>query len=128
MNERVERELQILREAGQKAQLVEGSRLLVIYHDLPTAAEPEVTDVAVPVPNSYGASPIDLAGLPSDSPLLPRLKGGNNLQFDAEADGRTWRFASYHPYGGGHGATWDPMKEGYHTYLGYILSWLQNLQ
>ena len=69
--ERIERELAILGEGCQIAQLITSSgRTLVLYRNVPTSGPrfslPEVTDVIVPVPPGYPAALIDLAGLPLD--------------------------------------------------------------
>jgi hypothetical protein len=128
--ERIERELTLLRSGGLVVELVEGGRPIVLYRTGPTGAErlglPAVTDVVVPVPDGYPASMIDLAGLPADSPLLPRLKGGQNNQGELAADGRQWRLASYHPHNGGGGPPWDPSRHGFHTYFDQIVAWLHH--
>ena len=128
--ERIERELTLLRSGGLVVELVEGGRPIVLYRNVPTGAErlglPAVTDVVVPVPDGYPASMIDLAGLPADSPLLPRLKGGQNNQGELAADGRQWRLASYHPHNGGGGPPWDPSRHGFHTYFDQIVAWLHH--
>ena len=126
--ERIERELGLLREGGQVAELIENGTAVVIYRDVPTDGArhglPPGTDVVVPVPSGYAAAAIDLVGLPLGSPLLPRLKGGNNNQGQVAVDGRQWQLASYHPHNGGGGPPWDQMKHGFHTYLGQIIAWL----
>src|SRR5436305_345469 len=103
--ERIDRELAQLREGSQIAELILEPRAVVLYRDVPTDGTrlgmPEMTDVIVPVPGGYPAGLIDLAGLPVDSPFLPRVKGGQNNQGTVTADGRQWQLASYHPHNGG---------------------------
>lgn len=129
--ERILRELTILQEGNQKVQLVSAGRDYVLYRDIPTAglrfSLPTSADVIVPVPNGYPAAPIDLAGLPAGSPLLGRVKGGQNNQGVVHADGRTWQLASYHPHNNGGGGPWDQMRHGFHTYIDHLLSWLERL-
>ena len=131
--ERVESELKILAEGGCEALIAEARwqagnvGLVVIYRDLPTGGEklglPVKADVIVPVPAGYPAAAIDLAGLPADSPLLPRLRGGRNSQGILHVENMVWRLASYHPHGT-HAGPWNPSAHGFHTYWGEILSWL----
>ena len=129
--ERIERELRILREGDQAAELLENGRAVVLYRNVPTSGArhglPVTTDVIVPVPSGYPAAVIDLAGLPVGSPFLPRLKGGPNSQGIVEADGRQWQLASYHPHNGGGGPPWDQNKHGFHTYLDQIIAWLDHI-
>lgn len=126
--ERIERELARLREGGQQAELItNGSRPIVLYRNVPTAGAPEMTDVIVPVPEGHPASVIDLAGLPAGSPLIARVKGGQNNQGMVEADNRQWQLASYHPHGNGGGPAYDQNKHGFHTYFDYLVSWLNKL-
>lgn len=129
--ERIELELAKLREGSQPAEFIGGSRAVVLYRGVPTdgarlGLDP-ATDVVVPVPEGYPGSPIDLAGLPVGSPLLPRLKGGQNNQGIVTADGRQWQLASYHPHNGGGGPPWDQMRHGFHTYLDQLIAWLHHL-
>lgn len=130
-HERIKRELSYLKEGGQVAALVEGSRLCVLYRAVPAAGArfdlPETTDVIVPVPPGYPASYIDLAGLPVGSPYLPRVAGGLNPQDTVELDGRQWQLASYHPHTNGGGPPWNPMRHGFHTYLDHLIAWLAKL-
>jgi hypothetical protein len=125
------RELAILREGKQIAELVSAGRDYVLYRSVPTGglrwALPEITDVIVPVPTGYPASAIDLAGLPVGSVFLGRVKGGPNNQGTVQADGRTWQLASYHPHQNGGGGPWDQMRHGFHTYFDQLLSWLERL-
>ena len=104
---------------------------MVLYADVPTAGAtfglPRVTSVVVPVPDGYPAALIDLAGLPIDSPLLPRVKGGPNPQGVIEVDGIRYQLASYHPHTNGGGPPWDPQRHGFHTYFDHLLSWLSHL-
>jgi hypothetical protein len=129
--ERIERELRILCEGNQTADLVENGRAIVLYRNVPTNGArfglPATTDVVVPVPSGYPGALIDLAGLPVGSTLLPRLKGGPNSQGIVEADGRQWQLASYHPHNGGGGPPWDQSKHGFHTYLDQIIAWLHHI-
>jgi hypothetical protein len=129
--ERIERELLLLREGGQIAELIINSPALVLYRQVPTDGEryglPALTDVVVPVPSGYAAAAIDLAGLPVGSPLLPRLKGGGNVQGLVSVDKRRWQLASYHPHNGGGGPPWDQTKHGFHTYLDQLIAWLHRL-
>jgi hypothetical protein len=129
--ERIERELAILREGGQVAELVVNCRSVVLYRDVPTGgarlALPNSVDVVVPVPSGYPGAMIDLAGLPVGSPLLPRVKGGANNQGVIEIAGRQWQLASYHPHNGGGAPPWDQNQFGFHTYLGDLITWLDRL-
>jgi hypothetical protein len=129
--ERIERELALLRDGGQAAELITSSPAVVLYRSVPTDGAkhglPASTDVVVPVPPGYPAALIDLAGLPIGSPLLPRLKGGGNNQGTVSADGRQWQLASYHPHNGGGGPPWDQMKHGFHTYLDHLIAWLHRI-
>jgi hypothetical protein len=128
---RIEHELARLREGRFFAELVLDPRALVLYHNVPTDGEriglPSTTDVIVPVPAGYPAGLIDLAGLPVDSPFLPRLKGGQNNQGIVTVCDRQWQLASYHPHNGGGGPPWDQMRHGFHTYLDHLIAWLHHL-
>src|SRR2546422_11718601 len=113
MRERLEREIALLKEGGQRAIVsMSGGRQFVIYYDLPTDGAtlglPAFTDVIVPVPQPYPPGMIDGAGLPVGSPLLARVRGGQNNQGIVEVDGRQWQLASYHPHNGGGGAALQP--------------------
>lgn len=123
--------LALLRDGGQIAELIENGRAVVIYRNVPTMGAkfglPAATDVVVPVPPGYAASAIDLAGLPIGSPLLPRVKGGQNNQGRVTADGRDWQLASYHPHNGGGGPPWDQTKHGFHTYMDHLVAWLHQI-
>jgi hypothetical protein len=129
--ERILRELALLLEGNQIAELVSNGREFVLYRKVPTGGArlslPEFTDVIVPVPAGYPASPIDLAGLPVGSPILPRTKGGQNNQGVVEVAGINWQLASYHPHSNGGGPPWDQMRHGFHTYFDHLISWLENL-
>lgn len=126
--ERIERELTLLREGGQVAEFVAGSREVVLYRQVPSGGPrvglPATEDVVVPVPSGYPASMIDLAGLPVGSPFLGRVRGSQNNQGVVEAGGRQWQLASYHPHNGGGGPPWDQMRYGFHTYLDHLIAWL----
>jgi len=129
--ERILRELQVLLVGGQVAELVSNGREFVIYRDVPTGGArlslPSATDVIVPVPSGYPASPIDGAGLSVDSPFLPKVKGGPNSQGIVAVEGINWQLASYHPHGNGGGPPWDQVKHGFHTYFDHLISWLENI-
>jgi hypothetical protein len=129
--ERIDRELARLREGGQIAELFLNGSSAVVYRGVPTDGAkhglPTHTDVIVPVPAGYAASPIDLAGLPVGSPILPRLKGAGNNQGVLNVDGRQWQLASYHPHNGGGGPPWDQLKHGFHTYLDHLIAWLHQI-
>jgi len=131
-NERILRELGRLREGGQIAELVSNGRDFVIYRSVPTDGArfglPEATDVIVPVPAGYPASPIDLAGLPVGSPLIGRTRGSQNNQGICQAAGMNWQFASYHPHNNGGGPPWNQMVHGFDTYFDHLISWLERLQ
>ncbi len=121
---RVDLELEKLRAAGQPVTLIE-SAPAVIYRGLRTRPGYSIaaTDVLVPVPPTYPGHMIDWAYLPSDSPLIGRVKGQPQDHL-VLADGRTWRRISYHPHNGGGGPAWNPALHGFHTYAGELLSWL----
>ena|SRR5579859_1575996 len=131
-HERIERELAVLCNGGQAADLITANgRELVIYRNVPTAGAKcglaETTDVIVPVPSGYPAAMIDLAGLPVGSPFLPRVKGGQSNQGAIAADDRQWQLASYHPHNGGGGPPWDQTRHGFHTYIDHLIAWLDKL-
>lgn len=129
--ERIQRELTWLKEGRQTAELFAQSRPVVLYRNVSTDGArvglPGVTDVVVPVPDGYPASPIDLAGLPVGSPFLSRVCGGGNAQGTLTVDGRQWQLASYHPHNNGGGPPWDQNRHGFHTYLDQLLAWLFRL-
>lgn len=131
--ERIERELALLRLGGQECALfVDAPRPAVLYRNLPTRGRamglPDVVDVVVPVPSGHPAPPIDLAGLELGSALLPRVRGGQNIQGIISVDGRQWQLASYHPHSNGGGPPYDMLKHGFHTYVDHLLAWLDRLQ
>ena len=130
--ERILRELALLREGGQLADLISNGRKFVIYREVPTGGArlslPAVIDVIVPVPSGYPASPIDLAGLPVNSPFIPKVKGGPNSQGVVTIENISWQLASYHPHGNGGGPPWDQMKHGFHTYFDHLISWLEDIK
>jgi hypothetical protein len=129
---RILRELEILRAGGLRAEVRSCPErgAAVVYRAVPVtvlgsaAGGDACEDVIVPVPPGYPAGAIDLAGLPLGSPLLPRLKGGSNTQGLLTADGRTWALASYHPHQNGGGQQWNPMRDGFHTYIDHLIAWL----
>jgi hypothetical protein len=129
--ERILRELAILQEGNQVAELLTSDRDYVVYRDVPTGGArkslPSVTDVIVPVPGGYPAAPIDLAGLPQGSALLPHLKGGQNNQGVVKAGARTWQLASYHPHQNGGAGPWDQNRHGFHTYFDSLIAWLERV-
>ena len=132
MSERLEREIALLKEGGQRAIVsMSGGRQFVIYYDLPTDGAPlglpALTDVIVPVPQPYPPGMIDGAGLPLGSALLGRVRGGQNNQGVVEVEGRQWQLASYHPHNGGGGPPWNPTVHGFHTYVDHLLAWLARL-
>ena len=128
-HERIERELSLLREGGQSADLIiTGDQGFVLYYKIPANGIPHglpsSTDVIVPVPHGYPGAPIDLAGLPVGSPFLAFVKGGQNNQGTHSFNGCQWQLASYHPHNGGGGPPWDQNKHGFHTYFDYLIAWL----
>jgi hypothetical protein len=130
--DRIHRELGLLHDGGQIAELiVDCTRPVVLYRAVPTAGTrlglPAATDAIVPVPPGYPAAMIDLAGLPVGSPFLPRVRGGPNSQGIATVDGRNWQLASYHPHTNGGGPPWDQTKHGFHTYFDHLVAWLYRL-
>lgn len=127
--ERIERELTILQEGGQRADLIiVGDLAYVLYHEIPTGGTrhglPHSTDAIVPVPSGFPGAPIDLAGLPVGSPFLALVKGGQNSQGIHSVEGREWQLASYHPHNGGGGPPWDQIEHGFHTYIDHLIAWL----
>lgn len=129
--DRVVSELERLHSDGIVAELHRDPRAIVLYRDVPSDGArlglSATIDVAVPVPDGYAQSLIDLAGLPAASPLFARVKGGNNPQGDVVVSGVTYRFASYHPHNGGGGPSWNPLRHGFHTYYDQLIAWLHAL-
>jgi len=122
--ERILRELGILRDSGQPADLVLTPRPAVIYRNLPVLGSPESkTDVLVPVPSGYPGAMIDLAFLPGGSALIGHVQG--QAQQIENFEGRAWQQISYHPHNGGGGPPWDPTRHGFHTYIDELLPWLE---
>ncbi len=123
---RVELELMRLREGGAEVSFITAQGPAVIFHAMPTrpGSTPASTDVLVQVPSGYPGGMIDGAYLPANSPLIGRVVGSPQHQFTI--DGRGWQLISYHPHNGGGAPTWNPMKHGFHTYYGELLSWLHN--
>ncbi|MEM9420008.1 MAG: hypothetical protein AAGA25_13290 [Planctomycetota bacterium] len=99
----------------------------VIYHEL--AVKPGLpvatTDVLVVIPGGYPGQMIDGAYLPDDSPLFGLVKGSPQSNRLTALD-TAWRLVSYHPHTNGVGPAWDPSRYGFHTYLGEVMSWLQD--
>lgn len=131
---RITVELDVLREGGMEAEVITANnkRDFILYRSVPTAGAsrglPVLQDVIVPVPAGYpGGGAIDLAGLPTNSPLLPLVKGGSNSQGLVEIAGLTWQLASYHPHGNGGGPPWDQNRHGFHTYVDHLIAWLHRL-
>lgn len=123
---RAERELQKLREGGARVTLISSPQPAVIYHDVPTKPgdTPNKTDVLVLIPSGYPGGMIDGAHLPVGSPLIGRVAG--QAQGQITALDQAWQLISYHPHNGGGAPAWNPMKHGFHTYYGELLSWLCN--
>jgi Prokaryotic E2 family E len=117
---RVTRELETL---NWKTKLIENPDA-VIYQALPSTLGVATSDVLVLVPGGYAQFMIDGAYLPQGSPLIGVVKGQPQPQCSIAADGRTWVLISYHPHNGGGGASWDPTRHGFHTYLDELVSWL----
>ena len=132
-HERIDRELALLRDGGQVAELViaADNRSCVLYREVPTGGSrlnlPPNSDVIVPVPSGYPGSPIDLAALPGGSPFINLVKGGTNCQGIISACGHDWQLASYHPHQGGGGPPWDQTQHGFHTYIDHLIAWLDRL-
>jgi hypothetical protein len=129
--ERIERELALLKAGEQRTELFIEGRPMVLYRAVPTAGPtiglPDSSDVVVPVPEGYPGAMIDLAGLPVGSPFLPLVKGGGNNQGIVVVEGRQWQLASYHPHNNGGGPPWDQTRFGFHTYLDHLIAWLYRL-
>jgi len=127
--ERINAELALLREGGVDVEYYP-EQGAIMYRDVSTAGAmlglPTTSHVVVPVPGGYPASAIDLAGLPVGSPLIGRVKGSPSGPTIA-IDEQQYQSISYHPYGN-EGGVWDPNKEGFHTYYGWILTWLSRLK
>ncbi|MGD0650801.1 MAG: hypothetical protein ABSA97_06640 [Verrucomicrobiia bacterium] len=122
---RIQRELEILKHGGCRADFIEQPIVAVIYRDVPTRPgykHLQMTDVLVIVPGGYPGQPLDGAHLPEGSPLLGRVAG--SPQGVVAADGRRWQLVSYHPHNGGGGPPWNKDKHGLHTYFDEILCWI----
>jgi hypothetical protein len=126
--DRVDLELQRIKEGGGQIQHLPAPDNAVIYRELPILGRPEMgmVDVLVQVPPGYPAQMIDYAALPANSPLIGRVKGAPQDVFTC--GGRQWRRISYHPHGNGGAGNWNPQVHGFDTYLGEILSWLGDSQ
>ena len=126
--ERIEAELAILREGGIDAEFYPEQNA-VLYRNVPTSGAPlnlpAVTHVVVPIPGGYPATAIDLGGLPVGSPLIGRAKGSPNGPAITIGE-QPYQLISFHPHGN-EGDVWDPSKYGYHTYYGWIRTWLSVL-
>jgi len=127
--ERINVELALLQEGGIDAEYFPDQNA-VLYRSVPTAGAPlnlpAASHVAVPIPGGYPASAIDLGGLPVGSPLIGRAKGQPNGPVITIA-GQQYQYISYHPYQN-EGGVWDPSKHGFHTYYGWVLTWLNFLK
>lgn len=125
---RIELELALLREGGVNAEY-HPDKQVVLYRDVPTMGAalnlPGATNIVVPVPGGYPAAAIDLGGLPSGSPLIGRVKGAPNGPL-IDVEGQQYQLMSFHPFGN-EGGAWNPNKHGFHTYYGWIRSWLARL-
>lgn len=123
---RVERELDLLRQGGLKVTLVAEPVQSVVYHDLrgTLGGAPATTDVLVPVPQAYPGQFIDYGYLPVGSPFIGKVQGAAQDP-RISALGTVWQQISYHPHTGGGGPAWNPGLHGFHTYLGELLSWLR---
>ncbi|PQO28912.1 hypothetical protein [Blastopirellula marina] len=121
---RIQREVNLLREGGATITIVESPTPAIIYHHLKTGpgCTPAETDVLVPIPSGY-PSEIDWAYLPQSSQLVGRVKGSPQDHY-IEALGMKWRQISYHPHRGGGAPPFNPTKHGFHTYISEVLSWL----
>ncbi|EGF25983.1 hypothetical protein [Rhodopirellula baltica] len=122
--QRIEREIQMLRDGGATVTIVPAPTPAIVYHNLRTRAgcDPPQTDVLVPIPSGY-PSEIDWAYLPVASPLIGRVQGSPQ-NHRIEALGVTWQQISYHPHRGGGAPPFNPRKHGFHTYISEVLSWL----
>ena len=100
----------------------------MVYHDLPVQSGVPVaaSDVLVLIPSSYPGQMLDGAYLPEGSPLLGRAKGKPQGNFVTALE-RKWQLVRYHPHTNGIGPAWDPTRHGFHTYIGEIMSWLQDV-
>jgi hypothetical protein len=125
---RIQREVELLRQGGASVTIVESPTPAIVYHGLKTCPgiEPTQTDVLVPIPSGY-PSEIDWAYLPQFSPLIGRVQGSPQ-DHRIEALGATWHQISYHPHRGGGAPPFNPTKHGFHTYLSEVLSWLHQVQ
>ncbi|MEQ8212166.1 MAG: E2/UBC family protein [Lacipirellulaceae bacterium] len=123
---RVGMEIEKLTEGGARVTAIEQPKA-VIYHDLSVKPGMPVatSDVLVLIPNGYPGQLLDGAYLPEDSPLFGRVKGQPQSNL-VTAEGRRWKLVSYHPHTNGIGPAWDPTRHGIHTYIGEIMSWLQD--
>lgn len=119
--DRIAKELSLLRESSQAIDYVPGSPGYVIYRQVPTSRGK--VDVIVPVPSGYPHGMIDRAGLPEGHSFVGQVKG--SPQEVVSVGGQNWRMISYHPHQGGGGELWDPSKHGFHTYLSEVVAWLE---
>lgn len=126
--DRVDGELRRIEEGGGQVQRLAAPDNAVVYRELPILGRPEMgtVDVLVHIPGGYPAQMLDHAALPSDSPLIGKVKGAPQEVFNC--GGRQWRKISYHPHGNGGAGPWNPQIHGFDTYLGEVLSWLADLQ
>lgn len=122
--DRIQNEVEKLMEGGQEVKFLSSPYPCLIYKKVisPNKTLLKHTDVLVPIPNGYPASMIDRLAVPEGSPLIGKCKGAP--QEVITVDGVQWRLISYHPYTNGGAGPWQPSNNGFHTYLGEILSWL----
>jgi hypothetical protein len=98
----------------------------VIYHDVPARRDyPHLksTDVLVTLPGGYPGQALDGAYLPQGSPLLGRVVGQVQANI-VNALGKAWQLVSYHPHAGGGAPPWSKDKNGFHTYMDELLTWV----
>jgi hypothetical protein len=122
--DRLDRELELLRAGGASVTLVTGPVPAVIYHDVSVRRDFPIktTDVLVKIPGGYPGGIIDNAFLPADSPILGQVPG--KAQQQETIAGLAWRQKSLHPHTGPKGIPWDKNKHGFHTYYSEIQNWL----
>ena len=99
--ERIDRELAVLREGGQMADLliVNDHQAHVLYRDLPTGGIRRGLAIfdgrnSPRFLSGYPGALIDLAGLPVGSPFLAYVKGGQNNQGELSVGDCRWQLAA----------------------------------